>query len=464
MQTNIVRRDGRRGTLLTVLKSGGRLHPRGGGQHPGRAAAGGQHAAARAQGRSARGPVGLRARGGLGGHPRGDHRGLPHRADDPPLPGELAQHPDHRGLDPALDPDLGDHAELPGGDHQHHDPGRPRPRGGHPGGRRHRHHREHRALSGGGPRAALRHLRRGGPDRGADPRLHALHLHRVPAHVLPERRRRVTSSCRWRRRWSSRCSPPTCSRARSCPPSPCTCCAPRRHHDAPDPEPVRAAAARVRARLRADARRPTGACSSGCSRGRPHSWPPSSRCACRAWLLVPWLGENFFPVSDNGQFILHLRAKTGTRIEETARLADLVEAAIRREIPPGRARQHHRQHRTALLDHQLHVQPLRLHRRGGRRRPGHPQDGAPAHRGSRAQPARAPAPGVSRRDLLLRARRHRDPDPQLRAARPDRRADRGQRHRGQPAGGQPSAGRPAARARPDRPARSSRTSTSRTSR
>ncbi len=54
-----------------------------------------------------------------------------------------------------------------------------------------------------------------------------------------------------------------------------------------------------------------------------------------AWLLLPWLGENFFPVSDNGQFILHLRAKTGTRIEETARLADLVEASIRREIPAG---------------------------------------------------------------------------------------------------------------------------------
>jgi multidrug efflux pump subunit AcrB len=54
-----------------------------------------------------------------------------------------------------------------------------------------------------------------------------------------------------------------------------------------------------------------------------------------AWLLLPWLGENFFPATDNGQFILHLRAKTGTRIEETARLADLVEAAIRREIPAG---------------------------------------------------------------------------------------------------------------------------------
>src|SRR6266849_1337910 len=52
-----------------------------------------------------------------------------------------------------------------------------------------------------------------------------------------------------------------------------------------------------------------------------------------AFLLAPQLGENFFPDTDSGQFILHLRAKTGTRIEETARLTDLVEAAIRREIP-----------------------------------------------------------------------------------------------------------------------------------
>ncbi len=50
-------------------------------------------------------------------------------------------------------------------------------------------------------------------------------------------------------------------------------------------------------------------------------------------LLLPWLGEDFFPTTDSGQFMLHLRAKTGTRIEETARLADLVEAAIRQVIP-----------------------------------------------------------------------------------------------------------------------------------
>ena len=48
---------------------------------------------------------------------------------------------------------------------------------------------------------------------------------------------------------------------------------------------------------------------------------------------MPWLGENFFPDTDSGQFILHVRAKTGTRIEETARLADLVENSIRRVIP-----------------------------------------------------------------------------------------------------------------------------------
>jgi multidrug efflux pump subunit AcrB len=54
-----------------------------------------------------------------------------------------------------------------------------------------------------------------------------------------------------------------------------------------------------------------------------------------AFLLVPWLGEDFFPSIDSGQFVLHMRAKTGTRIEETAKLCDFVEASIRRTIPPG---------------------------------------------------------------------------------------------------------------------------------
>ncbi len=63
---------------------------------------------------------------------------------------------------------------------------------------------------------------------------------------------------------------------------------------------------------------------------------PAFMAAClAAFLLVPWLGQNFFPASDNGQFILHLRAKSGTRIEETAKLCDLVESSIRGQIPPA---------------------------------------------------------------------------------------------------------------------------------
>jgi multidrug efflux pump subunit AcrB len=54
---------------------------------------------------------------------------------------------------------------------------------------------------------------------------------------------------------------------------------------------------------------------------------------CAAFALVPWLGQDFFPSTDNGQMILHMRARSGTRIEETARLADEVETFIRGEIP-----------------------------------------------------------------------------------------------------------------------------------
>ncbi|WP_345537754.1 efflux RND transporter permease subunit [Variovorax defluvii] len=50
-------------------------------------------------------------------------------------------------------------------------------------------------------------------------------------------------------------------------------------------------------------------------------------------LLYPALGRDFFPTVDAGQIRLHMRAPTGTRIEETARLADEVEAAIRTLIP-----------------------------------------------------------------------------------------------------------------------------------
>jgi multidrug efflux pump subunit AcrB len=50
-------------------------------------------------------------------------------------------------------------------------------------------------------------------------------------------------------------------------------------------------------------------------------------------IIVPWLGQDFFPSVDAGSFKLHLRAPTGMRIEDTAFLADEVENSIRRQIP-----------------------------------------------------------------------------------------------------------------------------------
>ena len=50
-------------------------------------------------------------------------------------------------------------------------------------------------------------------------------------------------------------------------------------------------------------------------------------------LLLPQLGQDFFPSVDAGHFRLHLRARSGTRIEETAKLVDEVETAVRQEIP-----------------------------------------------------------------------------------------------------------------------------------
>jgi multidrug efflux pump subunit AcrB len=50
-------------------------------------------------------------------------------------------------------------------------------------------------------------------------------------------------------------------------------------------------------------------------------------------VLIPWLGQDFFPSVDSGTFKLHMRAPTGMRIEETANLCDLVEQSIRGQIP-----------------------------------------------------------------------------------------------------------------------------------
>ncbi len=58
-------------------------------------------------------------------------------------------------------------------------------------------------------------------------------------------------------------------------------------------------------------------------------------CIVPSFVLVPFLGQNFFPSVDAGQILIHVRAQVGTRIEETARLCDQVEQKIRQTIPPN---------------------------------------------------------------------------------------------------------------------------------
>src|SRR6202167_5059413 len=52
--------------------------------------------------------------------------------------------------------------------------------------------------------------------------------------------------------------------------------------------------------------------------------------------LAPFLGQDFFPSIDAGAIRIHMRAPTGTRIEETTRLTDQGEQKIRALIPPDR--------------------------------------------------------------------------------------------------------------------------------
>jgi multidrug efflux pump subunit AcrB len=50
-------------------------------------------------------------------------------------------------------------------------------------------------------------------------------------------------------------------------------------------------------------------------------------------ILLPFVGEDFFPLVDSGQMLLHVRAPAGTRIEQTAVIFSQIENSIRKIIP-----------------------------------------------------------------------------------------------------------------------------------
>jgi len=56
-------------------------------------------------------------------------------------------------------------------------------------------------------------------------------------------------------------------------------------------------------------------------------------CVVSVAVIAPSLGQDFFPSVDGGAFKIHVRARTGMRIEETAALCDHIDNAIRKEIP-----------------------------------------------------------------------------------------------------------------------------------
>ena len=53
-----------------------------------------------------------------------------------------------------------------------------------------------------------------------------------------------------------------------------------------------------------------------------------------SFALLPFVGQDFFPRVDSGEFKLHIRAPTGTRIEDTADLCSQIDDEIRKLIPP----------------------------------------------------------------------------------------------------------------------------------
>ncbi len=137
--------------------------------------------------------------------------------------------------------------------------------------------------------------------------------------------------------------------------------------------------------------------------------------------------RNFFPSVDAGQITLHVRAPVGARLDDTSRAVRPDRPSpIRKVVPPdearvgGRQHRHPRRHRSTMVYSQLQpdlgpqdgdvfVSPEARHTRGRR---------------LREAPARGAALPVPQRDLLVPAGRHRQPDPELRRAVPDRPPDR----------------------------------------
>ena len=223
-----------------------------------------------------------------------------------------------------------------GRDHQHHDARRAGARRGHPGGRRHGRDREHQPQPGAGQGDGARRFstaRSRSPCRRWSRRCASASCS-CPCSSSPAWR--SSCSCRWPKRWSSPCWPLTSFRGPWCRRWRCICSSGHHGEEYATGNDVfsriqRGFAQRLRAHARRLPRR-----SALLSRSRLDFR------ACFSWLLCSAsapialvLGRDFFPTVDAGLIRLHMRARAGQRVEETARECDRVDNLIRQVIPPA---------------------------------------------------------------------------------------------------------------------------------
>ena len=117
-------------------------------------------------------------------------------------------------------------------------------------------------------------------------------------------------------------------------PAAAACASCRRRGTAAVAQSAGAVSARLRGAVRAHARRlsrPADAGDGAAAGFRRSAFSASSRVS---FLLVPYLGRNFFPSVDAGSILMHVRTQVGTRVEESANQFAEVQKAIRKIIPP----------------------------------------------------------------------------------------------------------------------------------
>ena len=333
------------------------------------------------------------------------------RHHDPDLPGQLAEHADRRGLDPAVDPVLADRP-VPAGPHaERDDAGRP-VAGGRASWSTTPRWRSRTSTGTGRLGKPLKRAILDGAQQIAVPTfvstlticavfVSVVFLEGPPRYLFVPLALAVVFAMLASYVLSRTLVPvmadyllPAEEPARS--PAPASACA----------GPDAGAAVRTGALVRPLPSRASNAGSSACAPPTCACWTGTCTTAARCFavfllvvasgfVLLPYVGRDFFPVVDAGQFRLHVRAPAGTRLEQTAQYFNQVEAGDPPGDSGGRDRDGPGQHRPAQPQLQHGLRRQRHHGHGRRRDPGGPEARTAAAR----RPSTSPSCGGSCRSV-----------------------------------------------------------------